>query len=76
MKLIIINGPNLNMLGKRDAAQYGSFTLDELKTYTQQKISEKKQISIHPSIFPLSSPLLLPSARSSCETPEIYFLNS
>ena len=30
MKILVINGPNLKMLGKRDKTQYGSFTYDEL----------------------------------------------
>ncbi|HBT59583.1 MAG TPA: 3-dehydroquinate dehydratase [Acholeplasmataceae bacterium] len=38
MKALIVNGPNLNMLGKRNHTHYGSLTLDELnelikKTY-------------------------------------------
>ncbi len=30
-KIIIINGPNINLLGEREQSQYGSITFDELK---------------------------------------------
>ena len=29
--IIVINGPNLNLLGEREHSQYGSITYDELK---------------------------------------------
>ena len=30
-KIIIINGPNLNLLGEREQSQYGSITFDQLR---------------------------------------------
>ena len=37
MKIIIINGPNLNNLGNRDTDQYGSFSLEDIN----KKIKEQ-----------------------------------
>ena len=30
-KIIIINGPNLNLLGEREKDKYGSFSLEDIK---------------------------------------------
>ena len=38
--IIIINGPNLNLLGEREQSQYGSTTFDELKEMCLKKSKE------------------------------------
>ncbi len=37
MKILIINGPNLNMLGKRDKATYGRKTLAEIDSVLKKQ---------------------------------------
>ena len=32
--ILLVHGPNLNLLGQRDAAQYGSLTLQQLERHT------------------------------------------
>ncbi|MDC0518360.1 type II 3-dehydroquinate dehydratase [Candidatus Pelagibacter sp.] len=39
-KIIIINGPNLNLLGEREQSQYGSITFDKLKDNCKKKTQE------------------------------------
>ena len=39
-KIIIINGPNLNLLGEREQSQYGSTTFDQLKNNCIKKADE------------------------------------
>ena len=41
-KIIIINGPNLNLLGEREQSQYGAETFDKLKEKCLKKGSELK----------------------------------
>ena len=40
MKILVLNGINLNMFGKRDPAQYGTVTLDEINTRLQALADE------------------------------------
>ena len=39
-KIIIINGPNLNLLGEREQSQYGSTTFEQLKENCLKKSNE------------------------------------
>ena len=39
-KIIIINGPNLNLLGEREQSQYGSMTYEDLKLNCMSKSKE------------------------------------
>ena len=41
--IIIINGPNLNLLGKREQSQYGSITFKKLK---ENCLSKAKDLNI------------------------------
>ena len=41
-KIIIINGPNINLLGEREQSQYGSITFDILKEKCLKKAAELK----------------------------------
>ncbi len=40
MKILVINGPNINMLGIREPEIYGTLTLSELENYIEAKSNE------------------------------------
>jgi len=42
-KIIIINGPNINLLGEREQSQYGSITFDQLK---ENCINKSKELNL------------------------------
>ena len=41
MNILVINGPNLNMLGKREPQVYGKFSLDDLIQFTEANCKDK-----------------------------------
>ena len=47
-KIIIINGPNLNLLGEREQSQYGKITFDELK---ENCINKSKELGLDIEFF-------------------------
>ncbi len=45
MKILVINGANLNMLGRRDPRHYGDFTLSELEK-TVKDYADGKNVAV------------------------------
>jgi 3-dehydroquinate dehydratase II len=52
MKILIINGPNLNTLGKRDKTYYGNKTLQQIETVLK---TEAKSLGVDISSFQSNS---------------------
>ncbi len=42
MKVLVVYGPNLNRLGKRDPEQYGTITMEEINRALEERAAELK----------------------------------
>ena len=51
MKILVINGPNLNMLGKRPKEHYGVLTLDEINSLMLKNASNDTELRFYQSNY-------------------------
>ncbi|CDZ16293.1 3-dehydroquinate dehydratase [Candidatus Johnevansia muelleri] len=49
MKILLINGPNLNLLGKREIDIYGNKTINDIENLIKKKFNEKANITFYQS---------------------------
>ncbi|MGE4496677.1 MAG: type II 3-dehydroquinate dehydratase [Deferribacterales bacterium] len=49
MKLLVINGPNLNMLGRRESSHYGTLTLADINTKLIEKADGRAELEFFQS---------------------------
>ena len=49
MRLVVINGPNLNMLGKREAGFYGTFSLADLEQKIRNHVGKRAELAFFQS---------------------------
>jgi 3-dehydroquinate dehydratase-2 len=67
-RLMILNGPNLNMLGIREPHIYGTTTLEQIRKSCEQQAKQLKlQLSFHQSNHEGELVELIQSARTSAD---------
>ncbi len=49
MKILVINGPNLNMLGKRDKKYYGTLTLNDINKEIKNRANKNTKLKFFQS---------------------------
>ncbi|NQV13618.1 MAG: 3-dehydroquinate dehydratase [Parcubacteria group bacterium] len=48
-KILVVNGPNLNMLGQRDVQQYGDLTLDKINQLLEKEAGDQAELQFFQS---------------------------
>jgi len=67
-KILVIHGPNLNLLGLRDRSHYGNLTLDKLNKLLRQKARELgAELKIHQSNSESRIVTLIQRQRKLCD---------
>ena len=67
-RIIIINGPNLNLLGEREKPHYGNFSLEELKKKCIQKSKQLDiEIDFRQSNIEGEIVTMIQNARNKCD---------
>jgi 3-dehydroquinate dehydratase-2 len=75
-KIILIDGPNLNLLGKREPEVYGFETLDDIHKLVKSHINEKKY-DIETSFFQSNSEgEIVDCIQSSSQTSDGLIINA
>ena len=72
-KILIINGPNLNMLGKREPDVYGSTTLKELEKICTD---ESKKLDFDISFFQSNSEAEIIDEIQKCQNYQGFIINA
>ncbi|NLC84534.1 MAG: type II 3-dehydroquinate dehydratase [Ruminococcaceae bacterium] len=67
-RLLLLNGPNLNMLGRRDPTQYGNFTLIDVETAVREAAGKYGyELTAEQSNHEGTLVELIQQARESCD---------
>jgi 3-dehydroquinate dehydratase II len=74
MKILVLHGPNLNMLGKREPGIYGNLTLDEINVRIASLAAEigNCEVTFHQSN---SEAVLIDLIQSACGTFDAIMIN-
>ena len=74
MKLLIINGPNLNLTGMREPGIYGNQTLADINSWLEQETKNKAELEFYQSNCEGRN--MLPAARRNIQIRRRYLMRA